>query len=92
MARRHRRNGARVIDNSDDGDAASVLGLDFPARMGGILRWAEDHGLALFVEVCDRLAREQGKRLAASPWLRALAARGKGLARWRRGTIQGSET
>ena len=80
----------RVIDNADDGDAASVLGLDFPARMGGILRWAE--GLALFAQVCDRLAHEQGKRLAASPWLRALAARGEGLARWRSGTIQGSET
>ncbi len=78
-----------VIGNADDGDAASVLGLGFAKRAGGVLGWAEDYGLALFVAACDRLAREQGARFEPSPWLRELAERGEGLARWRGETTQG---
>jgi len=72
-----------VIASADDGDAASVLGLGFPKRVGGILRWAEDFGLAAFVTTCDAFAREKGARFAPSPWLRNLAERGESLAPWR---------
>lgn len=80
-----------VIENADDGDAASVLGLGFARRTGGVFRWAEDYGLAPFVAVCDRLAREQGPRFEPSSWLRELARRGESLARWRGETTQGSK-
>ncbi len=72
-----------VIASADDGDAASVLGLGFPKRVGGILRWTEDFGLSAFVTACDTLAHNDGARFAPSPWLRDLAARGEGLAPWR---------
>ncbi|HEY3721144.1 MAG TPA: 3-hydroxyacyl-CoA dehydrogenase NAD-binding domain-containing protein [Roseiarcus sp.] len=72
-----------VIASADDGDAASMLGLGFPKRVGGILRWAEDFGLAAFVMACDSLARDSGARFTPTPWLRDLAERGEGLAPWR---------
>ena len=80
-----------VIASADDGDAASVLGLGFPKRVGGILRWTEDFGLAAFVTTCDTLAHDNGARFAPSPWLRDLAERGEGLARWRAESKQRSE-
>jgi 3-hydroxyacyl-CoA dehydrogenase len=80
-----------VIASADDGDAASVLGLGFPKRVGGILRWTEDFGLAAFVTACDGLARRNGARFAPSMRLRDLAARGEGLARWRAESKQRSD-
>jgi len=72
-----------AITSADDADTASVLGLGFPKRVGGVLRRVEDLGLERFVAACDRLARERGRRLAPSPWLEALAARGEGLKAYR---------
>jgi 3-hydroxyacyl-CoA dehydrogenase len=80
-----------VIASADDGDAASMLGLGFPKRVGGILRWVEDFGLAAFVVTCDEFAREKGARFAPSPWLRDVAERGGGLAPWRDGINQRSK-
>lgn len=81
-----------VIASADDGDAASVLGLGFPKRVGGILRWTEDFGLAAFVKTCLALAHDNGARFAPSPWLRGLAERGEGLAPWRAQSKQRSDT
>jgi 3-hydroxyacyl-CoA dehydrogenase len=80
-----------VIASADDGDAASVLGLGFPKRVGGILRWTEDFGLTGFVTTCDALAQNNGTRFAPSPWLRGLAVRGEGLAPWRAESKQRSD-
>jgi 3-hydroxyacyl-CoA dehydrogenase len=80
-----------VIVSADDGDAASVLGLGFPERRGGILRWAEDFGLSRFVVACEGFARDHGARFQPSPWLRGLAERGEALARGRHDRIDGSD-
>jgi 3-hydroxyacyl-CoA dehydrogenase len=72
------------IASADDADAASVLGLGFPVRTGGVLRWAESFGLARFVAACDRFASVRGDRFAPSAWLRELAMRGEGLKAYRR--------
>ena len=73
-----------VIASADDADAASVLGLGFPSRLGGIVCWAENLGLGAFVAACDRLAAAHGERFAATPWLRELGVRGHGLKAYRR--------
>lgn len=73
-----------VIASADDADAASVLGLGFPKARGGILRWAEDFGLAAFVARLDGLALAHGNRFLPSPWMRSLGASGEGLGRYRR--------
>ena len=62
-----------VIASADDADAASVLGLGFPKRVGGILRWAEDFGLAALRRGLRRVrARRRGAVRAV-----ALAARSR---------------
>jgi 3-hydroxyacyl-CoA dehydrogenase len=72
-----------VIKSADDADVASTLGLGFPGKIGGVLRWAEDYGLIPLSEIFDRLAAVHGERFATSPWLRDLACRGEGLASFR---------
>jgi 3-hydroxyacyl-CoA dehydrogenase len=72
-----------VIKSADDADVASTLGLGFPGKIGGVLRWAEDYGLIPLSEIFDRLAAVHGERFATSPWLRDLARRGEGLASFR---------
>jgi 3-hydroxyacyl-CoA dehydrogenase len=73
-----------VVDSADDADVASILGLGFPKRLGGVLRWAEDFDLAAFVALCQRLASAHGERFAPTPWLIALAASGQGLTTYRK--------
>jgi len=72
-----------VIDNADEADTGSLLGLGFPAATGGVLRWAETQGLNHFADDCAALARQHGARFEPSPWLRRVAAAGQGLAEWR---------
>ncbi len=78
------------VASADDADTASLLGLGFPAASGGLLRWAEDSGLAAGVALCDKLAREHGPRFAPPNWLRAVADSGAGLAAWRAGVARPS--
>ena len=73
-----------AIASADDADTASVLGLGFPKRGGGVLRWAEDFGLKPFVAACDSLAVAHGVRFAPTSWLRELASQGEGLKAYRR--------
>jgi 3-hydroxyacyl-CoA dehydrogenase/enoyl-CoA hydratase/3-hydroxybutyryl-CoA epimerase len=72
-----------VVASADDADSASVLGLGFPKARGGILRWAEDFGIARLAGVFDDFAGAHGERFACSPWLRALVMRGVGLTNYR---------
>ena len=72
-----------VIASADDADTASILGLGFPRAAGGVLRWADEHGLPRFVATCDELARDLGPRFLPSSWLRERAADGRGLRDWR---------
>jgi 3-hydroxyacyl-CoA dehydrogenase/enoyl-CoA hydratase/3-hydroxybutyryl-CoA epimerase len=72
-----------VVASADDADVASVLGLGFPKALGGILRWAEDFGLARLTPVFDEFAAVHGERFTCSPWLRALATHGEGLIAYR---------
>ncbi|MBT2301968.1 hypothetical protein J7E70_16010 [Variovorax paradoxus] len=75
-----------VVDSADEADAASVLGLGFPRREGGVLRWAETLGLARLVARCELLAREHGARFAPSDWLRRHAEQGGDLRDYRQPT------
>jgi 3-hydroxyacyl-CoA dehydrogenase/enoyl-CoA hydratase/3-hydroxybutyryl-CoA epimerase len=72
-----------VIASADDADAASLLGLGFPASTGGILHRVEDFGFGAFAEACDGLAHNHGARFAPSAWLQHLAGGRATLAAWR---------
>lgn len=71
-----------VIASADEVDTASVLGLGFPRASGGLLAWAETHGLNRLVTTADVLASECGERFKPSPWLRERAGEGD-LRDWR---------
>lgn len=73
-----------VIDSADDAHVASILGLGFPKRLGGVLRWVEDFDLAAFAALCRRLASAHGERFAPTPSLIGLAASGAGLSAYRK--------
>jgi 3-hydroxyacyl-CoA dehydrogenase len=73
----------KVIASADDADAASLLGLGFPASTGGILHRVEDFGLGAFAAACDGLAHNHGSRFTPSAWLQQLADSGTTLAAWR---------
>lgn len=68
-----------VIARAEDADTASLLGLGFPAALGGVLRDVETQGLAPFVAECEQLALQHGPRFTPSPWLQSLALRNAGL-------------
>jgi 3-hydroxyacyl-CoA dehydrogenase len=54
-----------------------ILGTGFPAWRGGILRWADEIGLASILEKCQRY-QELGVRFQPTELLRQLAdANGK---------------
>ena len=73
-----------VLASADDVDTGSLLGLGQSAASGGVLRSVESRGIDRFVVACDDLAATSGARFLPSPWLRQVAAAGRGLDAWRR--------
>jgi 3-hydroxyacyl-CoA dehydrogenase len=73
-----------MLASADDADTGSLLGLGQPAASGGILRSVEWQGVDRFVLACDDLAATSGVRFRPSPWLRQVAAAGRGFEAWRR--------
>ena len=72
-----------VLASAADADTGSLLGLGQPAASGGVLRSVESEGVGRFVAACDELAATSGARFRPSPWLRQVAAAGRGLDAWR---------
>ena len=73
-----------VLTSADDADIGSLLGLGQPASSGGVLCSVESQGIDRFVVACADLAAMSGARFLPSPWLRQVAAAGRGLDAWRR--------
>ena len=77
------------IATADDADAASVLGLGFPKRVGGVLRWVEDFGLEPIVAACDSSCGPARMASVSAP--RLLAARTRLPGRWIEGLSSNRE-
>ncbi|HRP66495.1 MAG TPA: 3-hydroxyacyl-CoA dehydrogenase family protein, partial [Thauera sp.] len=60
-----------------DGDVGSILGVGFPAYLGGPFSMMDTIGLDKVVAECDRLAARYGEQYAAPQLLRDMAARGQ---------------
>ena len=75
--------GEGVIASADDGDAASVLGLGFPKRVGGILRWTEDFGSRRLRHGLRHARARQWAPVRAVPLAARSCRAGEGLAPWR---------
>ena len=63
----------RVVTNPRDADVGALLGWGFPAFRGGPVSHIHRVGVGAFVELCDRLAAEHGRRFAPPALLRDMA-------------------
>lgn len=65
-----------VLLDPADGDVGSILGVGFPAYLGGPFSMMDTIGIAEVVAECDRLAARHGAQFAAPQLLRDMAAEG----------------
>lgn len=64
-----------VLIDPADGDVGSILGVGFPAYLGGPFSMMDTIGLDKVVAECDRLAARYGEHYAAPQLLRDMAAK-----------------
>ncbi len=67
-----------IVEGPEDGDLALVMGIGWPPFRGGLLRWADEVGLARIAGRLDEWAAAVDPRFSPSPALRERA-------RWRGG-------
>jgi 3-hydroxyacyl-CoA dehydrogenase/enoyl-CoA hydratase/3-hydroxybutyryl-CoA epimerase len=67
-----------VVSTADEVDLAAIVGLGFPAFLGGLLYHADQLGLPAVMASLQALAVEHAPRFAPAPLLRRLAAEGRG--------------
>lgn len=65
----------RVATDPRDADVGALLGWGFPAFRGGPVSHLHRVGVRAFVELCDRLAAEHGRRFTPPALLRDMADR-----------------
>jgi 3-hydroxyacyl-CoA dehydrogenase/enoyl-CoA hydratase/3-hydroxybutyryl-CoA epimerase/3-hydroxyacyl-CoA dehydrogenase/enoyl-CoA hydratase/3-hydroxybutyryl-CoA epimerase/enoyl-CoA isomerase len=66
-----------IVREPADVDMGLILGIGFPAWRGGLLRWADELGLAEVVKRLEKY-RPLGKRFEPTEQIRKLATAGKG--------------
>lgn len=66
-----------VVIDPADGDVGSILGVGFPAYLGGPFSMMDTIGIDKVVAECDRLATRYGEQYAAPQLLHDMAARGQ---------------
>lgn len=66
-----------VLIDPADGDVGSILGVGFPAYLGGPFSMMDTIGIDKVVAECDRLAAHYGAQYAAPQLLRDMAAEGR---------------
>lgn len=66
-----------VLIDPADGDVGSILGVGFPAYLGGPFSMMDTIGIDKVVAECDRLAARYGAQYAAPQLLRDMAAEGR---------------
>jgi len=75
-----------VITSAAAANIGSIMGIGFPPNTGGAAQFMTGYedkatgevGLNAFLKRADELAEKYGDRFRATPWLRELAASGKG--------------
>jgi 3-hydroxyacyl-CoA dehydrogenase/enoyl-CoA hydratase/3-hydroxybutyryl-CoA epimerase len=62
-----------VVTDPRDADVGALLGWGFPAFRGGPVSHIHRMGVGAFIDLCDRLAAEHGRRFAPPALLRDMA-------------------
>jgi 3-hydroxyacyl-CoA dehydrogenase/enoyl-CoA hydratase/3-hydroxybutyryl-CoA epimerase len=66
-----------VVSRPEEVDLAMIMGIGWPPFLGGLLRHADETGLAAVVEKLERLADRHGARMTPPPRLAEMARRGE---------------
>ncbi len=66
-----------IVIEAADGDVGSILGVGFPAYLGGPYAMMDTIGLPQVVAECERLQAAYGERFTPPPLLREMAVRGQ---------------
>ncbi|MGI9037552.1 MAG: 3-hydroxyacyl-CoA dehydrogenase NAD-binding domain-containing protein [Gemmatimonadota bacterium] len=64
-----------VVENADMVDLAMIMGTGFPPFRGGLLRWADDEGLAKIRDQLEAYSERFGPRFTPAPLLERLTDR-----------------
>jgi len=67
-----------ILRSARDGDVGAVMGLGFPAFLGGPFSYADSMGLGELVNRLERLSRDYGKRFEPARILRECAQNKRG--------------
>ena len=67
----------KVVETPQDVDLGMIMGTGFPPFRGGLLRYADQYGVAKIVSRLEELSKKYGMRFTPSDALRKVAARGK---------------
>lgn len=59
-----------IITNTEDGDVGAVLGIGFPAHLGGPFKYIASQSKAAVIQTLDRLRDDHGPRFNRSAMLR----------------------
>ena len=66
-----------VVRRAQDADVGAVLGWGYPALRGGPIGWIHTLGVREFVEACERLARDVGRRFVPPALLASMSRNGE---------------
>ena len=67
----------KVVETPQDVDLGMIMGTGFPPFRGGLLRYADQYGVAKIVARLEELSKKYGMRFTPSDALKKVAARGK---------------
>lgn len=65
-----------ILMNPGDGDLSAILGLGFPAYLGGPFRYIDRVGPSAVLSELSRLQEKNGPRFTPAPLFRDMAAEG----------------
>lgn len=68
---------AGVVATAAELDTALILGIGFPAYLGGALKYADWLGMSCLVELCDRYAVQHGPLYQATTKMREMLCEGQ---------------
>ena len=67
----------KLLIDPADGDVGSILGVGFPAYLGGPFSMMDTIGIGAVIAECERLSASYGTHYAAPQLLRDMAAKGQ---------------
>jgi 3-hydroxyacyl-CoA dehydrogenase / enoyl-CoA hydratase / 3-hydroxybutyryl-CoA epimerase len=66
-----------IVTDPREADVGSILGFGFAPYTGGTLSYIDGMGVKVFVELCEKLAKDYGPHFAPTPLLKEMAQKGE---------------